>query len=106
MPADGLVIRKKNEPFSIRRWMREPVVQFIRRDLFLFGAVGFHPPDLHRAGTLRVEVNIFSVRRVIRSVIESFRVREAFFLPASRCDGINIELAVALGAINQSSAVR
>src|SRR5690348_899926 len=41
-------------PLSIWRNMREPVIIFIVRDLFLVTAIRLHPPDLHGAGSFGI----------------------------------------------------
>ena len=39
--------------------------------LLLVRAIGMHAPDLHRSGAIGIEVDKFSVRRIIGSVIET-----------------------------------
>jgi hypothetical protein len=85
--------------------MREPVAVIIGRDLFLVRTVRLHPPDLHQAGAVGIEINIFSIRGVFRAVIIAGRGGEPGFFAAGNRDGVNIKLAVALGAIGQRFAV-
>src|SRR5207237_10756162 len=52
---------------AVRRNVREPVMLFIKRDLFLLASVRAHPPDLHVARALGVEINVFQLRAHGRS---------------------------------------
>src|SRR6266700_1592446 len=47
MPHHLLLIGEKNDPLSIQRRVREPVVIVIERHLLLLAAVRLHAPDLH-----------------------------------------------------------
>ncbi len=91
MAGDFLFIGKKGEPLAIGRGMWKPIVEFVRGHLFLIGAIGFHAPDLHRAGALRVEVNEFAVRRIVRAVIKTFGKGEPGFVTGCGRDGEDIE---------------
>src|SRR5580700_11238148 len=57
MTAHISSVGKKNDPFPVWRWMREPIIEFVRSDLFLRAAIRFHSPDLHLAGALRIKVD-------------------------------------------------
>ena len=71
MPGDIFFVSEEDHPLAIRRDVREPVVELIRRNLFLAASVRPHAPDLHAAGALGVEVNVVAVRRVLGPVVES-----------------------------------
>ena len=75
--------------------MREPVSVAVIRHLFLSAAVGQHAPDLHQAGTLGIEVDVFAVGRIVGAVVEAFGVGQTALLAAIHRNGVNIELAVA-----------
>ena len=99
-------VGKKNNPPAVRRRMREPVAVVVGCDLFLFRAVGFHPPDLHSAGPLGIEINIFPVRRIIRAVVQTGRGGQACFPAAVNGNRVNVELTVSFGAISERFAIR
>src|SRR5262245_34157139 len=86
--------------------MREPIVVFIGRDLFLLRTVRFHPPDLHQAGAVGAEINRAAIRRIFRAVIEAGRGREPFFFAAIGGDGVNVELTFSFRAVRECLAVR
>src|SRR5712671_2591122 len=86
--------------------MRKPIIQFIRSHLLLLAAVRMHAPDLHRAAPVRIEINPLAIRRIIRTVIQSVRARQASLSPAVQWNGVNIKVAVSLGAISKRLAVR
>ena len=54
----------------------------VRRDLFLFAAVGIHSPDLHHAGSFGVEINVLAVRRVVGAVVQAVGGCEPFLFAA------------------------
>jgi len=64
------ILREGNEqhPFSIGRYMREPIMILIKGQLLLAFAIGFHSPDLHGAGDIRIVIDVFAVGRIFRSV--------------------------------------
>src|SRR5579863_2848605 len=67
--------RNKNDPFTVGRNMGKPVIEFIIGYLFLIFSIRFHPPDLHGTRPDRIEINVFAVRSVLRSVVQAFCVR-------------------------------
>src|SRR5436190_7236809 len=86
--------------------MREPVVIIVLGDLRLIAAIGVHAPDLHQAGPLGIEVNIFFIQRVFRSIIQTGGVGQPEFGSASSRDRVNIEFLVSLAAKSQRFSVR
>src|SRR5262245_6064572 len=100
------LIRKEYQPFAVRRGVSEPVVVFVGDDGFLAAAVGMHAPNFHFSGAVGVEVDVFTVGRILRAVVEAGRGGEALFATAGCGDGVDVELAVALGTIRQRLAVR
>src|SRR5438046_2247094 len=86
--------------------MREPVVEFIRGHLLLLAAIRMHAPDLHPAAPVRIEINPLAIRRIIRTVIQSIRARQASLSPAVQWNGVDIEVAISLGTISERQAVR
>ncbi len=106
MPFHAFGIGKKDNPSAVWRRMREPVVVIVVGDLCLLRAVRPHPPDLHRAGALGIEINKFSVRRIIRAVIQTGRGGQTGFFAAGDGNGVNVELAIALAAEGQRLAIR
>jgi hypothetical protein len=42
--------------------MREPVIETVKRHLFLLASIRMHAPYLHLASTFRVEIDIFAIR--------------------------------------------
>src|SRR5580700_515712 len=105
MPGDALIVRENHRPFSIRRNVREPIIQFVRRDLLLLAAVWAHAPDLRQAGTLGVEVNVFSVGRIFRAVVEAFRGRQPRLVAARDRNTVDVELTAALANEREPGAV-
>src|SRR5712692_2296458 len=85
--------------------MRKPVVVFVRGDLLLAGPIRAHAPNLHRAAALRIEVDELAVGRIIRAVIKSLRGGEPRLFAATRGNGVNVEVAIALRAVSQRFAV-
>ena len=100
------LVGKKHHPSPIRRDVREPVVPLVDSDLFLFAPIGPHAPDLHVPGALRIKVDVFSVRRIFRAVIQPFGGRQPRFFAARNRDGVDIEIVVALPHERQGLAVR
>src|SRR2546426_8589510 len=78
--------------------MRKPIVDFVRGDLFLLAAVCAHPPDLHRAAALGIEVNELAVGRIVRAVVESLGGRETPFFAAGCGNRVDVEITMPLGA--------
>src|SRR5436309_1951111 len=62
LPSEVCAISEKHHPLAVRRNMRKPIILFVEENLLLLATVGLHAPDLHVAGALGVEVNIFTVR--------------------------------------------
>src|SRR5450631_738447 len=90
--------RDKNNPLAVRRNMREPVVEFVVGYLFLSAAVGFHSPDLHRAGAYGIEINIFPVRGIFRTIIKTRGISETCFRSAGGRNFIYIKFPVSFAA--------
>src|SRR2546423_1606376 len=85
--------------------MRKPVVKRIRGHLFLLATIGLHPPDLHAARSVGIEVNKLAVRGVVRPIIESFsRSQALLFAPIER-DCIDVKLAVSFGTVGEGGPV-
>src|SRR5215472_16712629 len=85
--------------------MRKPIVEFIRGDLLLISAIGFHAPDLHRAASFRIEVNVLAVRSIVRTVIEAFGGGQSFLYAAVSWHRVNIKFPVPLGTIRDRRAI-
>ena len=106
MSGDIFFVGEEHHPLPIRRNVREPVVEFVRRDLFLPAAVGMHAPDLHGADALGVEVNVFAIRRILRPIVESLGRSQAGFVSACDWDGVDIEISVSLSYERQRGSIR
>src|SRR5258708_36886029 len=107
MAGHVLWIGEKHNPFSVRRWMREPIVIIVSRDLLLIGAVRLHPPDLHRTAAFGIEINIFAIGGIVRSVVETFGRRQPLFLTVSIGIGcLDIKFPISLRTIRERLAVR
>src|SRR3954462_16039407 len=78
--------------------MGEPVVEFVVGDLFLLRTVGLHPPDMHLAGAIGIEINPFAIGRVVGAVVEAFGGGEPRLRSASRRNSVDVELAIAFAA--------
>src|SRR5258705_1926154 len=85
--------------------MRKPVVELVGRDLLLLAAVGSHAPDLHRAAALGVEINPAAIGGVVRAIVEAFCSREPRLPAAAGSNAVNVELAVAFGAIDERLSI-
>src|SRR5580658_407997 len=96
MARDALVISKKYHPLSIRRDVREPVIEIVVRDLLLLASIRMHAPDLHVPGAFGIEVNEFTVRRIFRAVVQSLSGSQSRLISASHRNRIDIEVAVPL----------
>src|SRR5258705_10456433 len=66
---------EEDDPFSVWRDVREPIVVFVLSYLFRLGTVRFHPPNFHQATESWVKVNILSVRRAYCSISKSWHLR-------------------------------
>src|ERR1700684_731273 len=64
-----------------------------------------HAPNLHRAGALGIEVNIFSVGRKFRTVVEAGRGGKASFIAAGSENGVDVEFSIALTGERERLAV-
>ena len=69
MIDDAFFIGEEDHLLAVGRDVREPVVQLVLGELFLVGAVGLHPPDLHRTGAVGVEVDELPVAGVFGAVV-------------------------------------
>src|SRR3954453_11137405 len=85
--------------------MGEPVVESVIGNLFLGRAVGGHAPDLHGAGAIGIEVDPAAIGGVVRTIVEPCGGGETGLRAATRGDGIDIKLALALGAIGEGPAI-
>src|SRR5215813_13178540 len=92
--------RQENYPSSVRRDVREPVVELIVGDLLLVASVGVHPPDLHAARSSRVEVDEASVGSELGSVVQSLRGSEPDLVSTSNVHLVDIEVAVSLRGVD------
>src|ERR1700674_3197670 len=89
-------ISKKHHPLPIGRDVREPVVELVGKYLLLVASVRLHSPDLHMACALGVEVDVFPVGRVFRTVIKAFGCSHSVLFTAGCGYRLDVELAVAL----------
>ena len=71
--------RNENERFTIRRRMREPVVEFVVGELRLLVPVGDHSPEVHAAGAIRVEIDVLPIRRILGAIVEALGGGEPAF---------------------------
>src|SRR5258708_6772777 len=88
--------RHEYQLLSIRREVRKPIVLFAKRDLFLLASIGAHPPDLHVPGAFGVEVNVLSIGRVFRPIIQSLGGSKSRLLAAGSRNRVDIEIAIPL----------
>src|ERR1700722_18705132 len=98
-------ISEENHPLAVWRDVRKPVIEIIGEDLLLLASVGFHSPDLHTAGALGVEINIFTVRRIFGTIVEAFGGREPCLFSAGRRNRIDIEVSLTLANERQRFTV-
>src|SRR5271163_2195990 len=106
MSADVSLIGEEDHPLSVGRNVREPIVVAVGSDLLLFRAVGLHAPDLHHAGALGIEINIFSIGRIFGAVVEALGGGETRFFASGGGNGVDVKIAVAFPDKGESSAVR
>ena len=85
--------------------MRKPIVELVVRYLLLLGAVGAHPPEVHPAGAVGVEVNPLAVGRIIGAVVQAPCRREPRLRAAAGRDAVNVELPMAFRAVRQRPAI-
>src|ERR1700676_1074716 len=86
--------------------MRKPIIEFIIGNLLLVLAVWFHTPDLHRTRANGIKINVFSVRRVFRTIIQALDIGQPDFLSASRWYFIHIKFSVAFTTEYKEIAIR
>src|SRR5437867_4818266 len=96
VPGHVLLVGKKDHPLSIRRNMRKPVVVIVVENLLLLAAVSLHAPNLHVPGALRVEINVLTIWRIFRTVVQSFRSCTSSFIASGDGNRVDIKVAVAL----------
>ena len=77
------------------------LLKLVERDLLLVAPVRLHPPDLHVARAVGVEVDPLAVRRQLRAVVDAFGRGQPDFLAAIDGDLVEVELAVALPGVEQ-----
>src|SRR5438552_6045598 len=94
------VIRQKHNPFTVRRGVRKPVVVVVGNHWLLLGAVRPHAPDLHSPPPRGVEVDELPVRTVFGAVVQAGRGGQTFFFAPRHGSGIDIEVAVSLGSVD------
>ena|SRR5438477_8775367 len=100
------VVREEDHPFAIRRGVRKPIVRIVGGHAFLIGAVGMHAPDLHGAGTLRIEIDVLAIWRIVRSVVQAFGRGQANFFSAGSGNAENIEVAISFTDKGERLAIR
>ena len=98
-------VGKEYHPLAVGRNVGEPVVEVVGEDLLLLAAIGLHAPDLHVSSTLGVEVNVFAVRRIFGTVIQSLGRGETDLFATGCGDCIDIKFAVALADEGERLAV-
>src|SRR4051812_11445169 len=106
MPFHIFIVSEKNHPFPIRRRMRKPIVRIIRSHSLLSAPVWMHAPDLHRAGTLRIKINVPTIRRIIRPVVQTLRSRQANFFAGVGWNSVNVEIAVSFADKREHFSIR
>src|SRR5258706_11903722 len=105
MSDDRFVEAQKHHPLSIRRNVREPVVVVVGKYLRLLAPVGLHSPNLHVPGALGIGIDVLTVRRIFRPVVETLGGGQASFFAAVDGYGVNVKLAVALAHESESFSV-
>src|SRR2546427_8751391 len=65
------VISQEHHLLPVRRNVRKPIIVSAKSYLPLLASIRAHPPDLHVPGAFGVEVNVFSIWRVFRAVVQS-----------------------------------
>src|SRR5256885_6407066 len=96
MPGYIFLVGEKDHPFSIRRNVGKPIVVLVGEDLLLLTAICLHPPDLHVACSLRVEINVLTVGRIFWAIVESFCRSEACLVTSGDRNCVDIKVAIAL----------
>src|SRR5262249_12890496 len=91
----------EDQPFAVGRRVREPVVVIVAGHRLLLGAVGLHAPDLHQAAAHRVEVDVTAVGRIVRAIVQPRGGGQAALRPTLGGDGVDVEVAPAVGAVGQ-----
>lgn len=61
MAGDFFLVGEENHLLAIGGEVREPIVEVVEGDLLLLAAIGMHAPDLHVAGALGIEINVFAI---------------------------------------------
>src|SRR3984893_10963238 len=89
-------ISKKHHPLAIGLDVREPVVEIVGKYLLLVASARLHSPNLHMACALGVEVDVFPVGSVFRTVIKAFGCSQSGLFTARCGYRIDVELAVTL----------
>src|ERR1700688_257674 len=105
MAGDFGAVGEEDHPFAVGRNVGKPVVEIVEGEFLLTGAVGVHAPDLHVAGALGVEINIFAVGGIFRSVVETGSGGEAGLVAAGGGDGVDVEVAVAAAGEGELAAI-
>src|SRR6266576_270046 len=93
--------RVVDDPLSVGRDMREPVVEAVVGDLLLTAPVRAHPPDLHPSGARRVEVDVFAVGRVLRPIVQTACGGQTDFVATADRNLANVELVVSLADVDE-----
>src|SRR5580693_9828675 len=73
----------------------KPVIEIVVRNLLLLASIRAHAPDLHMSGSFGIEVDIFPIWRILRSVVQSLSGGQSHLVAARRRNRIDIEIAVA-----------
>lgn len=87
---------------TIRRDVREPISEVVIGDLGELRAVRFDPPNLHEPRSVAIEVNVLSVRRILRAVIEAVAGGQAFLLATLSRNREDSIAQISLGAVGKS----
>ena len=98
--------RNINNPFSIGRNMREPIIVFIKSDLLRIASIWFHSPYFHCACSHRIKIDPFSIRRVFRTIVESSQVGKPCFFFCCHIHCPDIVLVVSLTGKDHILSVR
>ena len=92
-----------DHPFSVRWYMREPVVPPIFGDLRLLAAVPLHAPTLHQAGVCSVIPNVLSVRWILRAVVKA-TLCQSLFRAAVHRDRVHVHFLPAVDVAESAAS--
>ena len=105
MSDHRLVVAEDHHRFAVWRDVWEPIPEVVVRGLREVRSVRCHPPDLHDAGAIAVKVDVLSIRRVLRTIVESIAHGKPSFLATSSGNGEDSVAKGALSSVGKSFAI-